>query len=217
MTEMDTGPAPAMKPFDDDEYEEQCQVASFWSASRLLLVGSIFLYGTFIFAYFYLRALNNHNNWRIGDQHPSTIIGTIVAVLVLGAALIHYVGARRLQIGARVDWMVGAMVALVMIVIAGGLQIWDLTRLPFQPASSAYAGLFIAWMPIYVIYIFGQFYWLETLLAQAVTRPSSVLQETPEGVVVVSRFGANVEGYVLFSQFMGLGAIVIWVLFYLIH
>ncbi len=207
---------PDIKPFDDAEYEEQCHISSLWSGSRLVVLGSVFLYGTFIFAYFYLRALNNHGLWRDGNQHPSAILGTIVALCIVGSGLVHYVGARRLQIGARIDWQVSAVISLFLIAIACGLQIWDMTRLPFQPASSAYAGVFIAWMPVYIFYMLGQFYWLETLVAQAIRRPRSVLAETSEGVIVVSRFGANVEGYVLFSQFMIVASAVIWVLFYVI-
>ena len=214
--QIDPSSGQLARAFDDLEYEEQCQVSSHWSASRLLLLASLFLYGTFVFAYFYLRALNNHGLWRIGDQHASAIIGTTIAVLVVLSGLIHYIGARRLQIGSRVDWQVGALVSLILIAVATGLQIWDLTRLPFRPASSAYTGIFITWSAVYIVYLLGQFYWLETLLAQSIANRRSVLQETPEGLIVVSRFGANVEGYVLFSQFMVIATIVMWLLFYIV-
>lgn len=212
MADMPAG----LPAFDDGVYEEQCQIASFWSGSRLLVAASLFLYGTFVFAYFYLRALNMHGAWRVGNQHPSMILGTLVGLCIIGAALIHYGGARRLQVGAKSDWFVAAGLSFGLVASACGLQIWEMTRLPFHPASSAYAGLFIAWMPIYIIYMFGQMYWIETLIAQAVARPATVMIETTEGPLVMPRFGANVEGYILFSWFMAFGAVLIWILFYIL-
>lgn len=209
-------PDPSVTPFDDEEYEEQCLVSSFWTASRLLVIASLFLYGTFAFAYFYLRALDNHGSWRIGGQHPPTVIGTCVAISVVLAALVHYTGARRLQIGALWDWQVGAVGALVITAVAAGLQIWQMSRLPFTPASSGYTSVFVAWMPVYVLFLLGQLYWLEVLLARSIRAPQAVLAETDEGVLVVSRFGGNVEGYVLFSEFMVVGAVLIWILFYVL-
>lgn len=204
-------------PFDDAEYEEQCQISSMWTGSRVLVLASVFLFGAFLFAYFYLRALDLHGNWRVHNQHPSTPIGTSVLVLVLLAALVTYVGARRLQTGSRTDWFVGAGTGLLLSLISAGLLIWDLTMLPFHPASSAYAGLFITLTPVYAFYLLGQSYWIEVLIAQSVARPETVLQDTGEGVVVLPRFGANVEGLVLLTEFMAVVSIVVFLLFYVIN
>ncbi|GEM_PF-3495915 len=204
--------------FDDALYEEQCQISSMWTSSRLLVVLSLFLYGAFTFTYFYLRALDNNNDWRVGNQHASTLIGVMVTACLIGSALLHYMSARRLQVGMKFDYLVGAGLSLGLVATACGLQIWQLTRLPFQPASSGYTSVFIAWMPIYIVYMLGQIYWLETILAQAIVRPWSAFRPTtdPDLPPVVPRFGANVEGYILFSEFMGAMALLIMILFYAI-
>lgn len=202
--------------FDDDVYEEQCAIASFWTGSRLVVLVSLFLWGTLIFAYFYLRALNSSNDWRVGHQHPSTIIGTASAICVLLGVTAHYLGARRLQWAARFDWLISSLLALILFGIAAGLSIWELTRLPFEPGSSGYTSVFIAWAPINIVYIIGTFYWLETLLAQAVARPASVLADTPDGQMVVPSFGAKVEGFIVFSGFMAVATVVFWLLTYVI-
>lgn len=202
--------------FDDDVYEQQCEIAGFWTASRLVIMASLFLYGTFTFAYFYLRAVNNHNDWRVGHQHPSIIIGTVAAICVIAAAATHYAGARRLQYGARFDWVIGCIAALLLLALGAGLGVWELTRLPFYPASSGYSSIVVAWMPIYILYILGAFYWLETLVAQAIVRPTSVMVDTSDGPMVVPKFGAKVEGFIAFSGFMVVGTVLIWVLFYVI-
>jgi heme/copper-type cytochrome/quinol oxidase subunit 3 len=202
--------------FEDDVYEDQCEIASFWTGSRLLVAGSLFLYGTFVFAYFYLRALNNHNDWRVGSQTPSVAIGTVVAILVVASALVHYLGARRLQIGGRADWLFGSAASMTLMVVACGLQVWQMTRLPFHAGSSGYTSVFVAMMPVYIIYMVGSVYWLETLAAQAVVRGDTVFVETLEGPMDVPKFGAQVEGFIVFSGFMALMAIMIYVLFYVL-
>ncbi len=213
MAEQTSQDIPA---FDDGIYEQQCEIAGLWTGSRLLVMASVFLYGTFVFAYFYLRAVNSHNDWRVGHQHPSTIIGTVVAVCVIAALATHYAGARRLQYGARFDWVIGSIASLILLGIGAGLAVWDMTRLPFFPASSGYTSVFVAWMPIFIIYLLGTFYWLETLVAQAVARPTSVVVEAADGLMVVPKFGARVEGFIVFSGFMVIATAVIWVLFYII-
>lgn len=202
--------------FDDAVYEEQCEIASYWTGSRLAVLASLFVYGTFTFAYFYLRSVNSHGDWRVANQRPSIIIGTVIAICVIAAAGVQYAGARRLQYGARFDWIIGCLASLVLLLVAGGLGVWDLTRLPFFPASSGYTSVFVAWMPIYIIYIFGTFYWLETLMAQAIARPASVMVGTPEGAMIVPKFGAKVEGFIVFSGFMATVTVLIWFLFYVI-
>lgn len=213
MQEQTAGELPA---FDDDIYEQQCEIASFWTGSRLVVLASLFLWGTFVFAYFYLRALNSSNDWRVGHQHPSTIIGTVSAICVLAGVLTHYVGARRLQWAARFDWIISSLGALILFGVAAGLSIWELTRLPFQPGSSGYTSVFLAWAPINIVYIVGTFYWLETLLARALAHPEAVLAESPDGQMVVPGFGAKVEGFIVFSGFMAVATIVFWLLTYVV-
>lgn len=202
--------------FDDEVYEQQCEIASFWTGSRLMVLTSMFLYGTFVFAYFYLRAVNSHNDWRVGHQHPSWIIGTTVALCVIVAAITHYAGARRLQYGAHFDWIIGSIASLILLGVGAGLGVWEMTRLPFFPASSGYTSVYIAWMPIYIIYILGTFYWLETLVARAIAKPAAVLVDTPDGPMVVPKFGAKVEGFIVFSGFMVVASLVFWFLMYIV-
>lgn len=202
--------------FDDAVYEEQCEIASFWTGSRLIVLASVFLYGTFAFAYFYLRALNSHGDWRVGNQHPSTIIGTAVVLCVVLASVVHYSGARRLQYGAQFDWFVASVVSLILLIVGAGLQIWDLTRLPFFPASSGYTSVFVAWMPVFILYILGTFYWLETLVAQSLARPHTVTVWNDDDQLLVPHFGAKVEGFIAFTLFMSVASILIWILFYIL-
>jgi len=50
--------------------------------------------------------------------------------------------------------------------VAIGLQVWQLTQLPFYPGSSGYASCFIGWAALNIALLLGGVYWLETLLAR---------------------------------------------------
>ena len=50
--------------------------------------------------------------------------------------------------------------------VAVGLQVWQLTQLPFFPGSSGYASCFIGWASMNIALVLSGIYWLETLLAR---------------------------------------------------
>ena len=51
--------------------------------------------------------------------------------------------------------------------VATGLQIWQLTQLPFFPGSSGYASCFIGWAVMNIIMLLAGTYWMETTLARS--------------------------------------------------
>ena len=60
------------------------------SAGHLLASSTAFFYLAFLFAYLYLRSLNNAHMWRPKHVDPSLTLGTIVtALLVVGAVLLR--------------------------------------------------------------------------------------------------------------------------------
>src|SRR5437763_15573818 len=66
------------------------QPRALFVGARLLCGAAAFFFMAFVFAYFYLRSLDVHKNWKIGAVHPSIGLGvTIVVVLVLSALLLR--------------------------------------------------------------------------------------------------------------------------------
>ena len=53
-------------------------------------------------------------------------------------------GERRFRTNQTLDWQVAGWTAVLGGLLAVGLQIWQLTELPFFPGSSGYASCFIA-------------------------------------------------------------------------
>jgi hypothetical protein len=100
-----------------------------------------------------------------------------------------------------------------------GLQIYELTRLPFFPGSSGYASCFIGWACVNIGGMFAGTYWIETVLARATRLRKNVESAersaggtTPSTVL----FRANVESSVYFWGYLGLVSVLFWVLFYIV-
>ena len=103
--------------------------------------------------------------------------------------------------------------------MAAGFQVWELTRLNFFPGSSGYAGVYIAFAPVYTFVLLGAMYWLETLIARSFRSAATL---AADGGVGVSRqpkaenFRANLEGFEYYWNAMALMSILFFVLFYVI-
>jgi len=117
------------------------------------------------------------------------------------------------------DWEVSGWVAVLGIVVAIGLQIWQLTQLPFFPGSSGYASCFIGWAVMNMMMLAGGLYWLETNLALCLRLkridPEHGDPATSTGPSA-QLFRANVESCTYFFGFMAVVSGLFWVFFYLI-
>ena len=204
---------------DEEQLYHEAALGSLWWGSRISIALTITAFGGLVFAYFYLRSLNSHGLWDPHHQTASVLLGSLILACVLGSAIVQSVGARRLRSGSTIDWLVGGFVALGLGVLAGGFQIWELTRLNFFPGASGYGGVFVAFAPVYSIIILLHMYWLETLLVRLV-RNRVVLDG--DGGVGISRqpkaenFRANLEGFTYAWNALSIMSILFFVLFYVL-
>jgi len=200
-------------------YELRAAEASIFTGSRLLIGVVTFAYASLAFAYFYLRSSNNEDLWRPNGITAPTAIGAAIAAIVLGGALLISFGLRRLRAGMSVDWMVSAWVGVLSGLLGLGLQVYELTRLPFSPGSSGYASCFIAWAGLNIVGILAGTYWLETVVARAMRvrtdlgdAEKSAGGASPSTVLL----RANVESCTYFWGYLGLVSVLFWVLFYVV-
>jgi hypothetical protein len=105
--------------------------------------GLSFLFGAFIFAFFYLKSLNSHNLFYTPASHPQSWFGTTILILVLVSAAVQTLALQRIKAGAKSVWLAGAILALALGLAAIALQIWQLAALPFWPGSSGFASVFV--------------------------------------------------------------------------
>src|SRR5690242_18491626 len=127
MAEPTTAGASGLSRETEEEgfYHEAALNAS-WTASRLAIGGLCFLFGSFMFAYFYLRSLNSAGRWMGAGYHaPSMIYGTVVMLCVLASAAVHYAGLQQIKAGNKGLWQIGALTALLLGVAAIVLQILE--------------------------------------------------------------------------------------------
>jgi len=200
-------------------YELRAAEGSIWTGTRLLVGVATFAYASLAFAYFYLRSSNNEDLWRPGGITAPTEIGAAIAALIAASAVLVAFGLRRLRAGQTTDWLIAGWLVVLGALIGIGLQIYELTRLPFSPGSSGYASCFVGWASLNIGAMFAATYWLETVLARAIRLRKNIdPAERSAGGATPSAllFRANVESCAYFWGYLGLVSVLFWVLFYIV-
>lgn len=204
---------------DELAYELRAQEGSIWVASRFVIGIVAFAFAALAFAYFYLRSANTQDLWRPHHMTaPTGIGGAIFAFSVASAALSVY-GASRMRAGAVIDWAVSGWTALLGLLIATGLQVWEFTQLPFFPGASGYASCFIGWSVMNVGFLLGCAYWQETLLVRSIRLRRAVAQDggpASSSLPVARLFRVNLESCTSFLVFAVLVELLFWLLFYVL-
>jgi heme/copper-type cytochrome/quinol oxidase subunit 3 len=200
-------------------YELRAQEGALWTGGRLLIGIWAFAFAGLGFAYFYLRSANNENLWRPRGVTAPTDIGAAIFAVTVASALLAIYGNRRFRRAQTLDWDVAGWLAVLGALVAVGLQIWQLTLLPFFPGSSGYASCFIAWGALNIAVLLAGAYWLETLLAREIRLHRAVVDDggTSRSHLPAARlFRANLEGCTYFWGFIAIVGAFFWVLFYVI-
>jgi len=134
-------------------------------AARLWSSATVFFFFAFLFAYFYLRSLNEQHLWRPKHVDPSVALGTVQAVAVVVAAVLLR-DALRQRRAERLDaWRLRGVVTIVLLAAAIGVQIAEWATQGFGPTDGAFASVYIGWTSFEVIFLVGLLYWVETTLA----------------------------------------------------
>jgi heme/copper-type cytochrome/quinol oxidase subunit 3 len=191
-----------------------------WTGSRLAIGGLSFLFGAFVFAYFYLRSINSEGRWHGSGFHPPSMIwGTVIMLLVLVSAGVHYAGLQQIKAGHKQLWQIAGLVALALGLAAVALQISELLYLPFWPGSSGFSSVFVGFYPVALIIWLAAMVWLETLLARSRFIPAiSFIEQPPtyEQAFAVQRFQASLSSFALIWNYLAAMAVLFWFLFYVI-
>jgi heme/copper-type cytochrome/quinol oxidase subunit 3 len=145
-------------------------------AGRLFVAADAFLFLGFVFAYLYLRALDNNGMWNPHGQNPSGAMGLAVLVLVCVTAGLVQVGAGRLASTGATAFRAPAVAALAVGLVATVLAGSQVFRPGFSPShAGALGSVFIGFIAVYLVHLLGGLYWLET---QTVQPPGEGLRAT---------------------------------------
>ena len=189
------------------------QPRAIWVGGRLLCGSISFFFASFVFAYFYLRALDVNHNFTIGPVHPNQGLGAAIMALYVVGAVIYRLAARR----EEVDTMVAGVIAVVFTLTAVGLQFFEYTTLDFGASSGGYASVFFGWTAAYSLVALIGIYWVEVQVATLlrITREGT-LRETdlPIDEDVLLRAGLEASSF-YWAYFVAIGFLA-WVVLYLV-
>lgn len=215
-----TGASGLSRETEEEGFYHEAALNAAWTATRLAIGGLCFLFGAFMFAYFYLRSVNSSGRWMGSGYHaPSMIYGTVIMLAVLVSAGVHYGALQQIKAGNKGLWQIGAVIALLLGVAAIVLQILELLFLPFWPGSSGFSSVFTGFYPVFVVVLLAAMIWLETLLARARFIPAISFVEQPptyREAFAVQRFQSSLSGFATVWNFLAVVAVLFWVLFYVI-
>jgi heme/copper-type cytochrome/quinol oxidase subunit 3 len=211
----------AMSPAEEEAvYYHEAALNASWTGVRLALGGMSFLFGSFVFAFFYLKALNSHGLWYSAASHPHAWYGVVITALVVVSALVQSAVLQLIKRGNKAAWQRGAVVAMVLGLAAVALSILQLLYLPFWPAASGFASVFVGYWPVYLLIVFCAMVWLEILIMRARSIPQISFVEQPPTYAEafhVQRFQASLSAFTVAWNYLAVMAVIAWILFYLVH
>jgi heme/copper-type cytochrome/quinol oxidase subunit 3 len=175
-----------------------------WIVARLLAGATIMFFVTFLFAFFYLRSLNDNGNWRPEGIDPPQSYGVAIVVLFVLSAASFGFAARRAAGGH--GWLAPAGASLALGLAGCVVQGVEYAHLGFSPTDGGWASVFFGWTSLFAVFVLMAMYWVEILFAEGLrTRrvPEAVL---PIGVADAAFYWGLLAGIGLLA----------WVLLYLV-
>jgi heme/copper-type cytochrome/quinol oxidase subunit 3 len=175
-------------------------------ATRLGAAAQAFFFVSFLFAFFYLRALNTAGRWNLHHLHPSRAYGIAILVCVLGSVAATWLAAWSARGPNLALWRVGIGAAILLALAALGVQCAQYANLGFGPGDGSFASVFVGWTGLLAVNILGVVYWLTTLLSETLR---------PRGrSVPLLRASANAVG--VYWGTLGLIALIAFILLYVV-
>jgi heme/copper-type cytochrome/quinol oxidase subunit 3 len=198
------------------------------SASYLLSGATAFFFVSFLFAFFYLRTLNNGGMWKPPGVDASVGWGTAVVACYVLSALLVRLGLTDHRALRRDRWRVKGLVALLVGLVGLVLQVIGWTQQGFGPADGAYASVYYGWTAFIFLFVLGAMIWLEMVVAMSF-RYRKTDGPPPAGHASgdshreahdisdpLSLVRAELVGLSFFWTFLAAIAVVTWVVLYLI-
>jgi heme/copper-type cytochrome/quinol oxidase subunit 3 len=208
----------AIRATEEDAFYHEAALNAAWTGSRLALGGLSFLFGCFLFAYFFLSSSNGHSKWLPSSTTPPHAwYGAVIMALIVVSALVQTAGLQLIKAGRKGPWAQAALVALVLGLVAVALQIVELLTLPFQPGQSGFASVFVGFYPVALVIWLGAMVWLEILIMRARSIPAISFVEQPPTFAeteTVQRFQSSLSAFTTVWNYLAIVTFIFWVLFY---
>jgi heme/copper-type cytochrome/quinol oxidase subunit 3 len=189
------------------------QPRAVWVTGRLLCGAVSFFFVSFVFAFFYLKALDLDHGWRIGHINPDGGIGVGIATLYVASAAIYRLTARR-QTG---DTMAGGLIAVGLGLAAVILQFVEYIVLNFGATQGGYAAVFFGWTSTYAVVAVMGLYWIQIQVATLMrVRRDGKMRETDVPTSETALLLAGIESSSFYwAYFVAIGVLA-YILLYLV-
>jgi heme/copper-type cytochrome/quinol oxidase subunit 3 len=181
--------------------------------ARLAASGTAFVFMGFLFAFFYLRAVNSNGLWRPKHVIPVQSYGILVLLLIVGSTVAFDLARRSVVGGTEARWRQGGLLAVglgVLVVVAQGLEYATIT---FRTASGGWASVFWGWTLVQLLFWLGAVYWMETLVAQSLRRPPAAPREGTAGSELLR---PAADACIVYLYTMATIALIAYILLYLV-
>lgn len=205
---MSASAAPRAVPEPEDP---RLAAANLVVGARLFASAMAFVFMSFVFAYFYLKAVNSNGMWRPPHVSPPQAYGIAILICILGASGAFELGRRGLAAGTGSVSMLAVALALSVAVVV--LQLIEyLAGVNFGADAGGYASVFYGWTAMFLAFWLGAVYSVETMLA-TVMRSA---REAPAGDEAVEMLRPSADASMVYLYSCAGIAVVTWVLLYLI-
>jgi heme/copper-type cytochrome/quinol oxidase subunit 3 len=184
-------------------------------ASRLLCGATTFFFLAYLFAYFYLRSLDQDHMWHPAHVKPSQGLGGAFIACVVLSAVLTIVAGRRMKASSP-SWLAPAIAGVVLGIAAVALQCVEYTVQDFGPTNGAYASVFCAWSAFYLIAVLGAMYWLETQVATELRARRSPARTDGDLKEVDRLIAPGLDAAVFYWGFLAAIGVVTYVTLYLL-
>jgi hypothetical protein len=216
-----SAPAGLSRGQEEAAFYHEAALNSSWTGVRLLIGVVASGLGAFVFAFFYLRSVNNYGLWYPkGFTGPQGWEGAVIVIAIAVSAAAQSLGLQRLKAGKKPAWLTMSAAALGLGVVAVVFMILQLATLPFQPGDNAFASVFVGASVVFTVLVLATVIWLEILLMSGRQIPEISFVEQPPTfaeATVVQRFQASLSAFTLFWNFLAIAAVILWLLFYVVH
>ena len=187
--------------------------ANLAAGARLLVSAVVFLFMAFVFAFFYLRALNTNHSFRLAHTDPPTGWGVAILACVVASTIVFELARRQLADGRGGSWRLAATVSLLLGLAGTAVQVVEYFHLSFGAPADGLASVFFGFTAVFGLFWLGAVYWIETLWAQSLRQP----QHAADDVRAPWRLlRPSADGCILYLGVMALVEVLAFILLYLV-
>jgi len=151
-----------------------------WIGARVMAGTTLMFFASFVFAYFYLRSLNNSGQWRPAGIDTPQVFGAVIVALFASSAILFLIAARSAGNGRR--WLAPAGLSLGLGLAGCIVQVFEWAHMDFGPQNGGWASVFIGWTALFVVFALMAMFWVEMMFAEGLRNRGGSSVHVPVGI-----------------------------------